>query len=148
MKPERFQIDTTRTVREDTKEAARRRGMKLGAFVHRALAKEDPGLARVIGEELGIVMEPQNVTLQALQSLEAAVAEIDYLMNEGVIISRAELDKLKALAEALDGIVRTYEEPILRLVEGMPAMKPHTEKPSHRGPNDAGKAPSDARRAP
>jgi hypothetical protein len=46
----KLQIDTTRDIREDTKEAARRRGMKLGAFVHRALAKEDPGLARVIGE--------------------------------------------------------------------------------------------------
>src|SRR5215208_4393165 len=117
MKPERFQIDTTRDIREDTKEAARRRGMKLGAFVHRALAKEDPGLARVIGEQLGIVVEPQDVTAQALQALDAAVAEIDYLMNEGVIISRAELDKLKILVEALDGIVSTYETPILKLVK-------------------------------
>jgi hypothetical protein len=53
----------------------------------------------------------------ALRALEAAVAEIDYLMNDGLRISRTELDKLKALADALDGIAGTYEMPIFKLVK-------------------------------
>ena len=54
MNREKFQIDTTTEIRERTKEVAKRRGMKLGAFVHRALAKEDEELARLIKEALGI----------------------------------------------------------------------------------------------
>jgi hypothetical protein len=53
----------------------------------------------------------------ALRALEAAVTEIDYLMNDGLRISRAELDKLKALADALDGIAGTYEMPIFKLLK-------------------------------
>jgi hypothetical protein len=51
-----FQIDTTGEIRERAKEVARRRGMKLGPFVHRLLAQEDPELARLIAEQLGIVV--------------------------------------------------------------------------------------------
>jgi hypothetical protein len=56
MKRDRFQIDTTSDIREHAKEVARRRGMKLGPFVHRLLAQEDPELARLIAEQLGIVV--------------------------------------------------------------------------------------------
>jgi hypothetical protein len=56
MKREKFQIDTTTEIRELAKEVARRRGMKLVPFVHRALAKEDPALARLIEEQLGIAV--------------------------------------------------------------------------------------------
>jgi len=56
MKRDRFQIGTTSDIREHAKEVARRRGMKLGPFVHRLLAQEDPELARLIAEQLGIVV--------------------------------------------------------------------------------------------
>jgi hypothetical protein len=54
MNEQRFQIDTTREIRERAKKVARRRGLKLGAFVHQALAKEDAELARLIKKALGI----------------------------------------------------------------------------------------------
>jgi hypothetical protein len=57
MKRDRFQIDTSSDIRERAKEVARRRGMKLGPFVHRLLAEEDPELARLIAEQLGLGVE-------------------------------------------------------------------------------------------
>jgi hypothetical protein len=54
MQQDRFQIYTTRDIHELVKVLARRRGMSIGAFVHRALVKEDPELARLIKEQLGL----------------------------------------------------------------------------------------------
>ncbi len=50
----RFQVDTTTEIRDRAKEVARRRGMKLVPFIHALLAREDPELARLIEEQLGI----------------------------------------------------------------------------------------------
>jgi hypothetical protein len=54
---------------------------------------------------------------EELANLERTVAEIDYLMNEGVRIGRAELDKLKALAATLTGVIETYEMPQFKLLK-------------------------------
>jgi hypothetical protein len=51
-----------------------------------------------------------------IRALEIAIAEIDYLMNEGLRIDKAELAKLKALAEHLSAVIDTYEMPIFRLI--------------------------------
>jgi hypothetical protein len=62
-------------------------------------------------------MEGSITMKDALKALEAAVAEIDHLMNDGLRISRTELDKLQALADALHGIAVTYEMPIFKLLK-------------------------------
>jgi hypothetical protein len=54
---------------------------------------------------------------EELTDLERAVAKIDYLMNEGVRIGHAELDKLKALAATLTGVVAAYETPLFKLLK-------------------------------
>jgi hypothetical protein len=52
-----FQFWSTREIRELAKKVARRHGMKLGQYMHRLLAKEDPELAELIEEQLGIAVE-------------------------------------------------------------------------------------------
>jgi hypothetical protein len=54
---ETFQVDTTREIRQLARSIAVRRGMALKEFIHRAIAKEDPELARLIAEQLGLVVE-------------------------------------------------------------------------------------------
>jgi cytidylate kinase len=54
---ENFQVDTTREIRQLARSIAARRGMALKEFIHQALAKEDPELARLIAEQLGLVVE-------------------------------------------------------------------------------------------
>jgi hypothetical protein len=57
MKREKFQADTTRDIRELARQVAKRRGQTFTAFLHRALAKEDPELAELIEKQLGIVSD-------------------------------------------------------------------------------------------
>ncbi len=53
---------------------------------------------------------------ELLSELGRVVAEIDYRMQDGSRISRAELSELKALADRLTGVIETYEIPILKLI--------------------------------
>jgi hypothetical protein len=62
-------------------------------------------------------MEGTRTMKEELKALETAVADVDYLMNDGLRISRAELDKLKTLADTLHGIAETYEMPIFKLLK-------------------------------
>jgi hypothetical protein len=57
MKREQLQIDSTREIRQLARSIAARRGMALKEFVHRAMAKEDRELARLIQEQLAIAAE-------------------------------------------------------------------------------------------